>query len=82
MSILELPTTAIARIFVRIDLSCLPINQISTYTWLTMKNNQRRFIGKLEVSPIGLGCMPLSGYPPEKSFMLDNRDQAIQICSD
>ena len=43
-----------------------------------MKNNQRRFIGKLEVSPIGLGCMPLSGYPPEKSFMLDNRDQAIQ----
>jgi len=43
-----------------------------------MKNNLPRFIGDMEVSPIGLGCMPLSGYPPVKSFMLDNRDQAIQ----
>jgi aryl-alcohol dehydrogenase-like predicted oxidoreductase len=43
-----------------------------------MKNNLPRFIGNMEVSPIGLGCMPLSGYPPVKSFMLDNRDQAIQ----
>jgi aryl-alcohol dehydrogenase-like predicted oxidoreductase len=43
-----------------------------------MKNNLPRFIGDMEVSPIGLGCMPLSGYPPVKSFMLENRNQAIQ----
>ena len=37
-----------------------------------------RFIGGLEVSPIGLGCMPLSGYPESMAFILDDRDRAIQ----
>jgi aryl-alcohol dehydrogenase-like predicted oxidoreductase len=37
-----------------------------------------RFIGLLEVSPIGLGCMPLSGYPESMAFILDDRDRAIQ----
>ena len=43
-----------------------------------MRNDRPRFIGNLEVSPIGLGCMPLSGYPPSKAFMLNNRDRAIE----
>ena len=37
-----------------------------------------RFIGSLGVSPIGLGCMPLSGYPESMAFILDDRDRAIQ----
>lgn len=37
-----------------------------------------RFIGNLEVSSIGLGCMPLSGYPESMAFILDDRDRAIQ----
>lgn len=42
-----------------------------------MNNSFTRRIGKLEVIPVGLGCMPLSGYPPSKSFILENRDQAL-----
>jgi aryl-alcohol dehydrogenase-like predicted oxidoreductase len=42
-----------------------------------MRNDATRFIGKFEISPVGLGCMSLSGYPESKSFMVDKRDQAI-----
>jgi aryl-alcohol dehydrogenase-like predicted oxidoreductase len=42
-----------------------------------MRNDAPRFIGKFEVSPVGLGCMSLSGYPESKSFMVDKRDLAI-----
>ncbi|MEI9906732.1 MAG: aldo/keto reductase [Actinomycetota bacterium] len=40
-------------------------------------NDGLRKIGALDIAPVGLGCMPLSGYPPSKSFILDNRDQAL-----
>jgi aryl-alcohol dehydrogenase-like predicted oxidoreductase len=38
---------------------------------------QMRTLGPYSVSAIGLGCMPLSGMPPEKSWILDQRDAAI-----
>lgn len=34
-------------------------------------------LGTYNVSEIGLGCMPMSGFPPERSYMLEKRDQAI-----
>lgn len=40
---------------------------------------QTRALGPFQVSPIGLGCMPLSGFPPEKAWILDKRDEAIGI---
>jgi len=36
-----------------------------------------RTIGPFEVSPVGLGCMSLSGYPESKAFMIDKREQAL-----
>lgn len=38
---------------------------------------QFKKIGKFRVSAVGLGCMPLSGMPPSRAHMLENRDQAI-----
>lgn len=42
-----------------------------------MGNKITRNIGKIEIFPVGLGCMALSGYPESKSYMIDKRDQAI-----
>ncbi len=33
-----------------------------------------RTLGPYQVSAIGLGCMPMSGFPPEKAWILDKRD--------
>jgi len=44
-----------------------------------MHMTQTRKLGPYQVSPIGLGCMPLSGFPPEKAWILDQRDQAISV---
>ena len=38
---------------------------------------QMRTLGPYSVTAVGLGCMPLSGMPPEKSWILDQRDTAI-----
>jgi len=38
---------------------------------------QTRTLGPYSVTAVGLGCMPLSGMPPEKSWILDQRDAAI-----
>lgn len=40
---------------------------------------QTRTLGPYQVSPIGLGCMPMSGFPPEKAWILEKRDQAISV---
>ena len=36
-----------------------------------------RTLGPYSVTAVGLGCMPLSGMPPEKRWILDQRDAAI-----
>ena len=38
-----------------------------------------RKLGKFEVSAIGLGCMPLSGMPESKQWILNERDKAIGV---
>ena len=38
--------------------------------------NTRAF-GPYQVSSVGLDCMPISGFPPLKAYILDKRDQAI-----
>ena len=39
----------------------------------------KRVLGPYQVSAIGLGCMPMSGFPPEKAWILEKRDQAIGV---
>ncbi|MBM3743966.1 MAG: aldo/keto reductase [Actinobacteria bacterium] len=41
--------------------------------------NVKRVLGPYKVSAIGLGCMPLSGFPPEKAWILEKRDEAIKV---
>lgn len=36
-------------------------------------------LGPYEVSAIGLGCMALSGFPPEKTWILSQPEQAIGV---
>jgi aryl-alcohol dehydrogenase-like predicted oxidoreductase len=38
-----------------------------------------RVIGRYTVPAIGLGCMPLSGMPPSKQWILNERDTALGI---
>lgn len=38
---------------------------------------KQRKLGTYQVSEVGLGCMPMSGMPPERIHMLEKRDQAI-----
>lgn len=38
-----------------------------------------RTLGPFTVPAIGLGCMPLSGMPPSKAWILDDRDAAISV---
>lgn len=38
---------------------------------------QTRTLGPFTVSAIGLGCMPMSGFPPTRAEILNKRDQAI-----
>lgn len=38
-----------------------------------------RTLGPFQVTGVGLGCMPLSGFPPEKAWILDKREQAIAV---
>lgn len=38
---------------------------------------KERKIGKFSVSSVGLGCMPMSGFPPDRGHMIEKRDQAI-----
>ncbi len=38
-----------------------------------------RTLGPFQIPAIGLGCMPLSGMPPSKSWILDDRDAAIGV---
>ena len=38
-----------------------------------------RKLGPFTVPAIGLGCMPLSGMPPSKAWILDDRDAAISV---
>jgi len=38
-----------------------------------------RVIGRYTVPAIGLGCMPLSGMPPSKQWILNDRDTALGI---
>ena len=38
---------------------------------------QTRTLGPYTVSAIGLGCMPMSGFPPTRAEILNKRDQAI-----
>lgn len=37
----------------------------------------KRKLGTYHVSAVGLGCMPMSGFPPDRAHMLGKRDQAI-----
>lgn len=43
-----------------------------------MKKNIRK-LGPYEVSAVGLGCMPLSGFPPEKAWILGKPEDAIGV---
>lgn len=38
-----------------------------------------RVIGPYKVPAVGLGCMPLSGMPPSKDWILNERDTAIGV---
>jgi aryl-alcohol dehydrogenase-like predicted oxidoreductase len=38
-----------------------------------------RVLGPFKVPAIGLGCMPLSGMPPSKAWILDKREAAIGV---
>jgi hypothetical protein len=38
-----------------------------------------RVIGPFTVPAIGLGCMPLSGMPPSKQWILNERDTALGV---
>ena len=38
-----------------------------------------RTLGPFTIPAVGLGCMPLSGMPPSKSWILDQRDSAIGV---
>jgi aryl-alcohol dehydrogenase-like predicted oxidoreductase len=38
-----------------------------------------RILGPFTIPAVGLGCMPLSGMPPSKSWILDQRDSAIDV---
>lgn len=38
-----------------------------------------RNLGPFTVPAIGLGCMPLSGMPPSKAWIIDKRDSAIAV---
>ncbi len=38
-----------------------------------------RTLGPYQIPAIGLGCMPLSGMPPSKSWILDQRDAALAV---
>jgi aryl-alcohol dehydrogenase-like predicted oxidoreductase len=38
---------------------------------------KERKLGTYQVSEVGLGCMAMSGLPPERMHMLEKRDQAI-----
>ena len=38
-----------------------------------------RTLGPFTVPAIGLGCMPLSGMPPSKAWILDDRSAAISV---
>ena len=38
-----------------------------------------RVIGPFTVPALGLGCMPLSGMPPSKQWILNERDKAIGV---
>lgn len=38
-----------------------------------------RVIGPYRVPAVGLGCMPLSGMPPSKAWILDDREAALGV---
>lgn len=38
-----------------------------------------RLLGPYRIPAIGLGCMPLSGMPPSKAWILEDRDAAIGV---
>ncbi len=38
-----------------------------------------RTLGPFQIPAVGLGCMPLSGMPPSKSWILDDREAAIEV---
>lgn len=38
-----------------------------------------RTLGPFQIPAVGLGCMPLSGMPPSKSWILDDREAAIGV---
>lgn len=44
--------------------------------------NVQRKIGPWSVTPVGLGCMPMSGLPHSRLHMLENRDGAIRVIHD
>ena len=38
-----------------------------------------RKLGPFQISPIGLGCMPMSAFPPDRPGILDRRDAVIEV---
>jgi aryl-alcohol dehydrogenase-like predicted oxidoreductase len=44
-----------------------------------MKEPLMRNLGPFRIPPVGLGCMPLSGFPPSKAWILSERDTALGV---
>jgi len=40
---------------------------------------QKRTLGPYSIPALGLGCMPMSGMPPSKAWILDERDKALGV---
>lgn len=40
---------------------------------------QMRTLGPYSIPALGLGCMPMSGMPPSKAWILDERDKALGV---